>query len=77
MNTCGSRGTCVDGVNSYSCDYDGIQETDIDADQVCENPDDCGARLIVRAMEKDVSENPMRAVNAERLVFERTCWRRW
>ena len=30
--------------------------------------------LIVRAMEEDVSENPMRAIDVERLVFERPCW---
>ena len=36
--------------------------------------DDCDARLIVRAMEEDVSENPMRAIDVERLVFERPCW---
>ena len=32
--------------------------------------DDCDARLIVRAMEKNAS----RATNVERLVFERPCW---
>ena len=68
MHTCGSRGTCVDGVNSYSSDYDGIQETEIDGDQVCENPDDCGARLIVRAMERDVSEKPLCEVSKKARV---------
>ena len=35
--------------------------------------DDCDARLTVRAMEKDASENPMRATDVDRLVFERPC----
>ena len=41
---CGLGGTCVDDVNSYSCDCDpGFRETDIDGDKVCENLDECGA----------------------------------
>ena len=52
MHTCGPRGTCVDGVNSYSCDHDpGFQQTDIDGDKLCENIADCGACSIVQAME--------------------------
>ena len=44
MHTCGPRGTCVDGVSSYSGEYDpGFRETDIDGDKLCENFDDCAA----------------------------------
>ena len=39
----GPHGTCVDGVDSYSCDCDpGLQETDIDGEDVCGIIDDCG-----------------------------------
>ena len=64
MHTCGPHGTCVDGVNSYSCDCDpGFQETDIDVDEVCENLDDCGD------CSRDASEKLVQAVNVERLVL--------
>ena len=44
MHTCGPHGTCVDGVSSYSGEYDlGFRETDIDGDKLCECLDDCGA----------------------------------
>ena len=40
VRKCGPHGTCVDCVNSYSCDCDpGFQETDIDEEKVCENLD--------------------------------------
>ena len=49
MGQCASRDdcvvgghSCVDGVNSYSCDCDlGFQETDSDGDKVRGNIDDC------------------------------------
>ena len=50
MHTCGPRGTCVDAVNSYSCDCDpGCQEKDIDGDTACENIDDRGDCSVFRA----------------------------
>jgi len=43
VHTCGPHGTCVDGVNSYSCDCaPGFEETDVDGEKVCGNIDDCG-----------------------------------
>ena len=44
MHTCGPLGTCVDGVNSHSCESDpGSQEKDIDEDSLRALLDDCGA----------------------------------
>ena len=64
MHTCGPRGTCVDGVNSHSCDCDpGFQWKDIDGDAIV-------VIVLCFARRQGAPENPMRAADAEKLVFD-------
>lgn len=42
-HTCGPHGTCVDGINNYTCScQDGYEETVRDGETFCGNVNDCG-----------------------------------
>lgn len=41
-HNCGPQGTCVDGVNDYTCDcLPGYEETEVGGEKVCGNPPGC------------------------------------